>query len=160
MIFVVLGTQKFQLARLLKLLDNYVGKGRLTDRIVAQIGFTPYEPKNYEFCRFFDKEKFDDMMNKADLVICHGGVGTIISANRMGKKVIVYPRLAEFKEHIDDHQLDVAKIFAKKNYVLCCEKEDDLLELIEKSRSFQPRKYEPKSQNIIKIITDFLEKKE
>lgn len=157
MIFVVLGTQKFQLSRLLKLLDNYVGEGVLTDRVVAQIGFTPYEPKNFEFHRFFDKEKFDEMMEKADLIICHAGVGTIITANRMGKPVIVFPRLSQFREHVDDHQLDVARVFSEKDYVLCCGKEDDLLELIEKSKSFQFRKYLPKSQNMIKIITDFLE---
>ena len=47
MIFVTLGTQKFQLNRLLKLIDEYIEKGIIKDEVFAQIGNTDYIPVNY-----------------------------------------------------------------------------------------------------------------
>ena len=35
MIFVTLGTQKFQLNRLLKQLDKYIEQGQITDKVMA-----------------------------------------------------------------------------------------------------------------------------
>lgn len=48
MIFVALGTQKFQLNRLLKMLDDMIKEGRLKEKVIAQIGHSDYIPKNYE----------------------------------------------------------------------------------------------------------------
>jgi UDP-N-acetylglucosamine transferase subunit ALG13 len=108
MIFVILGTQKFQLNRLLKKLDKYVEEGKIKDDIVAQIGYSDYLPKRYKYVEFLDKKDFDTMIKKADIVIAHSGVGSIISALSLDKPVVVFPRLAKYKEHIDDHQLDIA----------------------------------------------------
>ena len=120
MIFVVLGTQKFQLNRLLQKLDEYVEQGLLKDEVFAQIGNSTYKPKNYKYKDFVDKKEFDETVAKADVVIAHSGVGTIITAIHAQKLVIVYPRLAKYNEHVDDHQLDIAKAFEMKKYVLCC----------------------------------------
>ena len=103
MIFVILGTQKFQLNRLLKTLDQYVEKGLIKDRIVAQIGYSDYLPKRYEYVEFLNKEEFDAMIQKADVVISHSGVGSIISALNAKKPVIVYPRLAKFFQILDSY---------------------------------------------------------
>lgn len=52
MIFVTLGTQKFQLNRLLKQLDKYIEQGQITDKVIAQIGYSDYLPKRYEYIDF------------------------------------------------------------------------------------------------------------
>lgn len=46
MIFVVLGTQKFPLNRLLKEIDDLVGSGKITEPVFAQIGWSDYIPQN------------------------------------------------------------------------------------------------------------------
>lgn len=158
MIFVVLGTQKFQLNRLLKTLDQYVEEGKLQEEILAQIGYSDYLPKRYQYVDFLDKDDFDKMIEKADVVISHSGVGSIITAMNANKPVIVYPRLAKYREHIDDHQLEIAHAFAKKKYVLCCDEEDSLLEKIKQSRTFQFEKYVSQREKIVAIISDFLDK--
>ena len=135
MIFVILGTQKFQLNRLLKKLDQYVAQGLLQDEVIAQIGYSDYLPKNYKYYEFLNKEEFDKMVEKADIVFTHSGVGSIIDALNYHKPVIVFPRLAKYKEHIDDHQLDIAKAFSKKKFVLCCDETDELLDKIKESRN-------------------------
>ena len=155
MIFVVLGTQKFQLNRLLQKLDEYVEQGLLKDEVFAQIGNSTYKPKNYKYKDFVDKKEFDETVAKADVVIAHSGVGTIITA--IQKPVIVYPRLAKYNEHVDDHQLDIAKAFEMKKYVLCCYENDDLLEKIEQSKTYHFDEYVSQQKQIIGIIKDFLE---
>lgn len=157
MIFVVLGTQKFQLNRLLQKLDEYVEQGLLTDEIYAQIGNSTYKPRHYAYKDFMDKKEFDATIAKADLVIAHSGVGTIITAIRAKKPVVVFPRLAKYKEHVDDHQLDIARAFEMKKYVLCCYENDDLLEKINKCKDFQFDEYVSQQKQIIGIIKNFLD---
>ena len=142
MIFVTLGTQKFQLNRLLKQLDKYIEQGQITDKVIAQIGYSDYLP----------------MIEAADIVIAHSGVGSIIRAINSNKPVIVYPRLAKYREHIDDHQLEIAYAFSVKNYVLCCGEEDDLLEKIEESRTHHFEKYVSQREKIVGIIDEYLRK--
>ncbi len=157
MIFVVLGTQKFQLNRLLQKLDDYVEQGLITDEIYAQIGNSTYKPQNYSYKEFLDKKEFDETIGKADVVIAHSGVGTIITAIHANKPVVVFPRLAKYKEHVDDHQLEIAKAFEMKKYVLCCYENDDLLEIINKSKSYEFDEYVSQQKQIIGIIRNFLD---
>lgn len=156
MIFVVLGTQKFQLNRLLQKLDDYVEQGLIKDEIYAQIGNSTYKPQNYSYKEFFDKKEFDETISKSDVVIAHSGVGTIITAIHAKKPVVVYPRLAKYKEHVDDHQLEIAKAFEMKKYVLCCYENDDLLEIINKSKNYVFDEYVSQQKQIIGLIRDFL----
>lgn len=157
MIFIVLGTQKFQLNRLLQKMDEYIEQGLITDEVYAQIGNSTYKPKYFDYKEFMDKKEFDTTIAKADVVIAHSGVGTIITAIHAEKPIVVYPRLAKYKEHVDDHQLDIARAFEKKKYVLCCYEEDDLFEKIEQCRKYQFEEYVSHREQIMGIIKDFLE---
>lgn len=157
MIFVVLGTQKFQLNRLLQKLDEYVEQGVLQDEIYAQIGNSTYKPKYFAYKDFMDKKEFDETISKADVVIAHSGVGTIITAIHAEKPIVVFPRLAKYKEHVDDHQLEIAKAFETKKFVLCCYEDDDLLEKINKCKNYQFEEYVSHQKQIVSIIREFLE---
>ena len=106
-----------------------------------------------------DKQEFDETIASADVVIAHSGVGTIITAIHAEKPIIVFPRLAKYKEHVDDHQLDIAKAFEMKKYVLCCYENDDLLEIIKKSKNYHYEEYVSHQKQIVNIIKDFLEDK-
>lgn len=95
-------------------------------------------------------------MSKSDLVITHSGVGTIINAINLKKPIIVFPRLKMYKEHVDNHQLEIAKAFAVNSYVICFEEGDDLFTLIQKSKNFEYKKYVSGNEKIIKCINEFL----
>lgn len=60
-------------------------------------------------------KKFSQIMDKAEIVITHGGTGAIIGAVKKGKKVIAVPRLARYGEHVDDHQLQLVGQFKELN---------------------------------------------
>lgn len=82
MIFVILGTQKFQFNRLLKELDVLVENGSLREEVFAQIGHSDYEPQHYQFKRFVNQEEFEQLIDCSSVVITHSGVGSIITAKK------------------------------------------------------------------------------
>ena len=122
MIFVTLGSQKFQFDRLLQAVDEL----KTDEEIFAQIGYSNYEPQNYEYKKFLDRDEFENVMDKADIVITHGGTGAIIGAVKKGKKVIAVPRLKKYGEHVDDHQLQLVEQFKDLNLICACKNVDKL----------------------------------
>ena len=156
MIFVAVGTQKFQLNRLLKQIDILIQNNIIKESVFAQIGHSDYCPKYYKFIDFLPKDEFDAMVDECNLLITHSGVGTIISGLNRNKKIIVYPRLAKYKEHIDDHQLEIAKAFSEMKYVILCKENDELEELIEISRTYGFEKYCSQREKVVSSIRGYL----
>ena len=54
MIFVTLGSQKFQFNRLLQMVDNL----NTEEEIFAQTGYSDYKPKNYKFKDFLSRDEY------------------------------------------------------------------------------------------------------
>lgn len=156
MIFVTLGTQKFQLNRLLVQLDELCKEGKIEDEIYAQKGHSTYVPKNYAYTDFLSHGEFEEKIMESSLVITHSGVGSIITAMQYRKPVIVYPRMSKFKEHIDDHQQEIAEAFSKKNYVLLCGENDDLGEMIKMAGQQEFKQYVSSTEKVIEIVKDAL----
>lgn len=129
MIFVTLGSQKFQFDRLLKELDLLKGTNVILDEIFAQTGSSEYIPKNFKTEKFLDRQTFQQYMENADLIITHGGTGAIITALKKKKKIIAVPRKKEFGEHVDNHQEQIVDSFTASNYILGI---NDIKELGEK----------------------------
>ena len=120
MVFVTVGSQKFHFDRLLIKVDSLVKSGVITQETVMQTGASSYRPSHCRYQAFYDKEALAQLMDQCDILITHGGVGTMIEAVRKGKKIIAVPRLARYKEHVDDHQLQVMKEFHAMHLVYAC----------------------------------------
>lgn len=140
MIFIALGTQKFQMNRLLKMVDQLCESGAITETVFAQKGASDYQPKFYLSEDFLDSERFQQKIEQCDLLITHGGVATIISGLKMKKPVVVVPRLAKYGEHIDDHQVEIAEAFSQKHYLMIFNEGDTLENVIQMARE---EKFEP-----------------
>lgn len=154
MIFITLGSQKFQFNRLLKAADEL----KTEEQIFAQIGYSDYKPLNYEYKAFLDRDEFVRIMNKSDIVITHGGTGAIISAVKMGKKVIAVPRLAKYGEHVDDHQIQLVGQFKELDLIYDCE-DMDLKKALEIVRKTNYKQYKSNTQTIIDSLEKFIEGK-
>ena len=141
MIFVTLGSQKFQFNRLLIELDKLVEEKKICNDIFAQIGYSDYKPKNYEFKEFLDREQFAEFMDKCDTVITHGGTGAIVGAVKRDKKVIAVPRLAKFGEHVDDHQLQIIDQFTNMNFIVGVKDTNEIYEALELLKTMKFKKY-------------------
>ena len=126
MILVTLGTQDKSFKRLLEAIDRQVELGNIKDKIVVQAGCTKYESKNMEIFDLIPMEKFDDLIKSCDLLITHGGVGSIITGLKNNKKVIAAARLFKYKEHTNDHQLQIIENFSNDGYILGLDNFDEL----------------------------------
>ncbi len=159
MILVTLGTQDKQFFRLLKAIDEQIEKGNIKDKVIVQAGYnaTRYETKNMEMFDLIDREKFSKLVDECDFLITHGGEGSILNGVRLNKKIIACPRLAKYGEHLNDHQLQIVGEFSKLGYILPYNDGDDLGEVIEKLKTFKPKKFESNTQNFIKLIKNYID---
>lgn len=157
MIFITLGSQKFQFNRLLKAVDELIAAGKIKDEVFAQIGYSDYKPTNYKYEQFLDREKFSQVMDKAEIVITHGGTGAIIGAVKKGKKVIAVPRLAKYGEHVDNHQLQLVGQFKELKLICECLDCAKIEEAIQTVKSTTYNQYKSNTQVIIDDITKFIE---
>lgn len=156
MIFITLGSQKFQFNRLLKEIDRLVGEGKISEGVFAQIGYSDYKPKNYRYNEFLDREKFIEIIDKCDKVITHGGTGAIITAVKSGKKVIAIPRLAKYGEHVDDHQLQITKQFSEMNLIIGIKEISDIEESLKLADIYEFNSYISNTNSIIREIEKFI----
>lgn len=161
MILVLLGTQNNSFHRLLKQIEKNIENGNIKEEVVVQAGYTKYEPKTRKKkMKIFDtipKKELDKLIEKANLVISHGGVGSMVTANQKGKKVIAVPRYKKYNEHVNDHQIETIKIFEKKGYVLLAENVEDIDKALLQVKDFEPVIYEKdQKSNIIGIIEKFI----
>jgi UDP-N-acetylglucosamine transferase subunit ALG13 len=59
-------------------------------------------------------------MKRADVVIAHAGVGSAIMAMQAGKCAVLVPRERAQREHVDDHQQEIASTLARSGLALTC----------------------------------------
>ena len=156
MIFVTLGSQKFQFDRLLVKLDELIEKGVITEEVMAQIGASTYKPKHFQYVNFMDRQEFADTTDKCNVVITHGGTGVIIGAVKKGKKVIAVPRLARFGEHVDDHQLQLLHQFDDLGIICACYDTEDLEKYVKEIDTMTFRPYVSNTNVIIESIEEYL----
>ena len=157
MILVVLGTQDKKFTRLLKAVEREIKKGNIKDRVVVQAGQTDYKSDVMEIFDLMSAPEFDKLMDEADIVITHGGAGTILTAIKKGKKIIAAARLAKYKEHHNDHQKQIIKEFADQGYLLELKDFNKLDELLKKIKTFKPKKFESNTLNMIKLLEEYIE---
>lgn len=157
LIFITLGSQKFQFNRLLIEIDKLIENGIIKDSIFAQIGYSDYHPKNYDFKSFLDRDEFIEKINIADVVITHGGTGAIVGALKKEKKVIAVPRLSKYEEHVDDHQIQIVNQFSELNLICGLADCTELGAEISKIYNTSYSKYLSNTENIIQDITRFIE---
>ena len=157
MIFVTLGTNDESFERLLKTIDKAIDNKVIKDKVIVQAGCTKYESKNMEIFSLIPKEKFEELVEQCDFLITHGGVGSILTGLNKNKKVIAVPRLAKFKEHGNDHQLQIVENFGKMGYIIPVNKMEDLEDAIKNIKKFKPNKFISNTKNFIKIIEDYID---
>lgn len=110
MIFVTVGTHEQQFNRLIKEIDRLKKEGIIQEDVLMQTGFSTYEPKYCEWKKMLSYNEMNEMYDKADIIITHGGPASFMKALEMKKVPIVVPRQAQFDEHVNDHQVEFVKL--------------------------------------------------
>ena len=155
MILVTLGTQKFQMNRLVEAVDKLAPS--LGEEVFIQTGNSSYIPKNCKYQDFVNVEDFQQMIKTCSLLITHSGVGSIMTGVSNNRPIIVVPRLEKYHEHVDDHQVQIAEAFEQKGLVLHCKDISELSDCIQKAKSFQFNPYDVRGGKIEDIVLGFMD---
>lgn len=157
MIFVTVGSQKFQFNRLLEEIDRLIYKKKIkSNEVFAQVGYSTYKPKFYTYKEFLDKDEFTKKIDTSDIIITHGGTGSIITSIKKGKKVIGIPRSAKYGEHVDNHQFEIIEQFSNSNFIYSVTDIKKLECAIDRVKDVEFRKYNSNTYNFIKLIDRYL----
>lgn len=156
MILVTVGTQRFSFNRLIEKVDNLVGQGLITDHVIVQIGNSDYHPIYCSYIDFLPENEFDDLIKKSETVITHGGIGTITKSLFLEKKVIIVPRMKKYKEHVDNHQIEIGKKFSEMGYTLFCRNVDNLNEMIEEVAKKEFRRFQLSWYGVAMYVQNYL----
>ncbi len=158
MILVLLGTQNNSFYRLLEEIDKLISENIINEEVIVQNGYTKYETQNMKLIDFVSKEELEKLLENADLIITHGGVGSIIMSIKKGKKVIAIPRLHKYSEHVNDHQKEIVELFNKKGYIIGINEVEELKSAFLKIEEFNPISYKENNEKMLKIIEEFIKK--
>jgi len=130
MIFVTVGTTYFD--ELVAEVDRLKRAGIIRDSVIAQIGAGKYIPTECEWLRYTGD--IDAYFRDADLIIGHGGTGTVFDLLETGKPFIAVANRA-LK---DDHQTEFLKAVSTLGWCRCCLRLEELATHVTE-RSLLPR---------------------
>lgn len=155
MIFVTLGTSDYPFTRLLKQIDNLI-ENNIVKNIIVQCRNEDYQPKNFTIIKNLDKKAFNEYLKKAEVVITHGGVGTIIDCIKMGKKVIAFPRKAEYGEAKNNHQEQIINNLKNTGSILTGEI-NNLAKLLEEVKTLKKIKLKSNNDNFNNHLCEIID---
>lgn len=154
MIFVTIGTQ-IPFDRLIEMLDRIAPE--LDEEIYAQVLKGKYKPKHIKTLDFIEPDEFEEVFVQARLVVAHAGMGTILSALRNSKPLIIFPRIAALGEHRNDHQSATAMMIKEKKYAYVATNEKELRELLHMDLRPLKKIGEFASESLVKSLKDFID---
>lgn len=118
-IFVTLGTIKPY--RFDALIDAILATGLCNARTVWQVGVTTRDDLPGSVHVTLDDAAFTRQLVEADAIITHSGVGSILKMLDLGRCPVVVPRRKARSEHVDDHQMQIARLLEKNKLAVVVE---------------------------------------
>lgn len=133
MIFATIGSM-FPFDRMIRALDGFAATVA-EEEILAQIGDGSYEPRHMRWVRRLDQDAFAETASRAALIVAHAGMGSVITAGRLGTPIVLLPRLQARGEHNTDHQVATADWLRGRPGIFIAEDEERLAARILEARA-------------------------
>lgn len=143
MIFATVGSTQFRFERLVRALEALPG-----EQLFVQHGPVNPPAGAQRATAFMQFPEVVESMERADTVVCHAGAGSILCALRAGHTPVVVPRLKQFQETVDDHQVELGRALAAEGKAICVE---DLGELAARVASAPPRRLPEERDGLLPI---------
>lgn len=124
MIFVTIGSM-FPFDRLIRVMDDWAVETGESD-VLAQIGDGAYVPRHMRHVRRLSQADFTTSVANAEVVVAHAGMGTVITAGRLGRPLVLLPRIEAWGEHTTDHQIATANWLRDKPGLFVADTDADL----------------------------------
>jgi len=159
MIFVTVGNATQPFTRLLEAVDELAGKELFgSERVLIQSGNNAdFHSSRCEVKPFVSIDEFNRLMKDSELIICHGGCGTQLHAIRVGKVPVVMPRREKYREHVNDHQLQLVEALAAEKKVIPVYEPDDLPAAIAEARKLNERGFTLTPTPMLSLVAQAIE---
>ncbi len=157
MILVTVGMQ-LGFDRLIRAMDEIAPT--LDMPVIAQTGRGRYRPINMELHNNLDAGQFEELVADSKLIVSHAGIGTVLTAQRLRKPIVLIPRQADLNEHRNDHQLATAKQLRSRPGILVAWSTNELGVTIRKSlaNSTLPHVEPQASSELLNAVAGFIER--
>ncbi len=128
MILVTVGMQ-LGFDRLIEAMDRLAPS--LGMEVIAQVGKGDYQPQNMGARVSIAPAEFEEMVERSKLIVAHAGIGTVLTAQRLRKPILLFPRRFDHGEHRNDHQVATARNLLGRSGLLVAMDEEELKSRIE-----------------------------
>lgn len=116
LVVAMLGTDHHPFSRLVDWVDDVALHLGPEVRFVVQHGESR-PPVIAEGRAFLPHDEIQELLARADAVVCHGGPGTIMDARNAGHVPVCVPRDPDLGEHVDHHQQRFADLVHRAGVV-------------------------------------------
>ena len=126
-VVVTLGASSYDFGRLIESLQKALPPDA---EVLWQTGHTDVSRFDIDATKFLPSADLADAMSAADLVVAHAGVGSALAALQAGRAPLLIPRRKHYGEHVDDHQIQIARHLMQRGISVSCEANDLSLEIV------------------------------
>jgi UDP-N-acetylglucosamine--N-acetylmuramyl-(pentapeptide) pyrophosphoryl-undecaprenol N-acetylglucosamine transferase len=124
--------------RLVRSVAELKAAGDIPESVIIQTGEGGSRPAGAEVVETLPFDEVQALLVRADIVVCHGGTGSLITALRQGCRTIAMPRLFELGEHYDNHQAEITQAFAARGLIQVANSPDELRAALRRAREIDP----------------------
>jgi len=155
MIYATVGTMFLDFPRLIHKMDAITEA--TGERVVVQIGLGKTIPAHCEHFDFKPREDVLALQREARVIVCHAGIGSVLDALEVRRPLVVVPRLKQFNEHTNDHQLDIAAAVERRGWGRAVRDIADLAEACAHPPPV-PASYRPAKRQLIAAIRETVDR--
>jgi UDP-N-acetylglucosamine transferase subunit ALG13 len=120
-LLVTVGTDHHPFDRLMQWIDELISVGVIPPQdVLVQAGYSR-PPRRPPARRSLPRDELLALMASADVVVGHGGPGTVMDARSAGRRPVIVPRVASRGEVIDDHQVTFSRRLADLEKIVLAE---------------------------------------
>lgn len=142
--------------RLVEMVADVKARGEIPEDVLVQTGDGGVAPTGLTTVETLPFDEMQSTLRDADIVVCHGGTGSLITALRQGCRVVAVPRLFAKGEVYDDHQAEITAAFAKRGLIAVANTADELSEALKAVRGREPQSATSDPSELIVHLQDLL----
>lgn len=159
MIFVTVGNARQGFRRLLEAIDELAGQGVWAgEQVFLQTGNNPdFTPRHSQYKDFLQADEFARRLGEADVIVSHGGCGTLLNAFQLGRVPVVMPRRKKYGEHINDHQLQLVEALASEKRIIPAYEPAELLKCIDDARQCRVSSVPVRPSKMVSLVAQAIE---
>lgn len=150
-----LGSERFPFDRLMGWLDGWLERPPRPTRCLVQRG-TSVVPVRADSEPYLPFDRLVEEIRRADIVVTHGGSGSIMLCRRFGRLPVVVPRRRDLGEAVDDHQVPFARRMAGLDEIVLAESRSELVAALDRAvLDPETMRAEPRPERVAEAIDRF-----